>query len=54
MNKVLDTDDGLIAIALEVYANYVKTNQGPINLQVRALELSTKFRNQAIQQDGIE
>ena len=48
MNEALDTDEGLIAIALEVYADFVKMTHGPLNLQIRALNLSTKFRNKAL------
>lgn len=45
MDKALETESGLISIALLVYADFVKKEGGPVELQTRALALSDVYRN---------
>jgi hypothetical protein len=49
MNEVLGSDNGLIALALETYANFVAQMGGPVDLQTRALVLATEFRNKPLE-----
>lgn len=44
-NEVLETDRGIILMALEVYANFIASQNGSIKLQTKVLDLSTSFKN---------
>ena len=44
-DKVLDSDNGIISLALQVYADFVKDMKGDDHLYDRAMELSYLFRD---------
>lgn len=44
-NRVLETDNGIIAVALQLYSDWVITNGSNIALSDRAGELAIKYRN---------
>lgn len=44
-DKVLDSDNGIISLALQIYAKFVTDMNGDEALHDRAMELSVLFRD---------